>query len=380
MRLPSNPLSLMGPAILFVFAVCFLLFWFADRERRYLLALSAAILLFCLASLSQMLAIPAGAGANAVISAAIYMSSVILTCEALLSRSHRHFPVWYYIVCLTAICCGVAYFFYVERNLVARIYILNFGIGILFATTVFRLRHLRRGRTAEKILFLSFFAFTVQFFIRTAFTTQRIQDSATGLGFSAFWFTLQFSLAVFGVTLALSILAVVVTDKLSSLEKEKATDHLSGLLNRRGFGDAAARIFRLRPSGPIGILLLDIDHFKRINDRYGHHAGDLVIGGVARLIAEMTSSVDGVSCRLGGEEFAILLPDKDGQRSAMFAERIRSAIEQQKFDTGQRNLSVTVSVGVHARSHPASLQQLLDRADEALYRAKRHGRNRVEEL
>ncbi len=64
----------------------------------------------------------------------------------------------------------------------------------------------------------------------------------------------------------------------------------------------------------------------------------------------------------------------------MFAERIRSAIEQQKFDTGQRNLSVTVSVGVHARSHPASLQQLLDRADEALYRAKRHGRNRVEEL
>ncbi|WP_374828581.1 GGDEF domain-containing protein [Brucella daejeonensis] len=178
----------------------------------------------------------------------------------------------------------------------------------------------------------------------------------------------------------MSILAVVVTDKLSSLEKEKATDHLSGLLNRRGFGDAAARIFRLRPSGPIGILLLDIDHFKRINDRYGHHAGDLVIGGVARLIAEMTSSVDGVSCRLGGEEFAILLPDKDGQRSAMFAERIRSAIEQQKFDTGQRNLSVTVSVGVHARSHPASLQQLLDRADEALYRAKRHGRNRVEEL
>ncbi|NKB80063.1 GGDEF domain-containing protein [Ochrobactrum daejeonense] len=112
------------------------------------------------------------------------------------------------------------------------------------------------------------------------------------------------------MTLALSILAVVVTDKLSSLEKEKATDHLSGLLNRRGFGDAAARIFRLRPSGPIGILLLDIDHFKRINDRYGHHAGDLVIGGVARLIAEMTSSVDGVSCRLGGKSSRSCFPTR----------------------------------------------------------------------
>lgn len=234
MHLPSNPLSLMGPAILLVFAVCYLLFWYTDRERRYILSLAVAILLFVLGSVSQMTGVPPAVGANALVSASLYLMSVFLTCRALLARSDIDFPLILFSLIFIGVLIGVAYYFYVDRNLIARIYFLNFGVGTIFAITVFRLRELRRGNHAEAILFWVFAAFSFQFFIRTVLTAERLQNTGHGYGFSLFWSALQLSLAVFGVALALVILAVVVSDKLMTIERDRITDHLSGLLNRRG--------------------------------------------------------------------------------------------------------------------------------------------------
>jgi two-component system cell cycle response regulator len=129
----------------------------------------------------------------------------------------------------------------------------------------------------------------------------------------------------------------------------------------------------------LAVLALDIDYFKSVNDRYGHDAGDRVLQEFAQRIRGNVRSLD-LPCRVGGEEFIVVLPDTDVAVAYRVAERLRHAIGQKPFDVGSKGapVTITVSVGVggleHAHDTPADL---LKRADEALYRAKRDGRNRV---
>ncbi len=367
----------MGPAILLVFAGCYLLLWYTERERRYILSLAVAILLFVLGSMSQMTGVPPAVGVNALVSASLYLTSVFLTCRALLARSDIDFPLILFSPIFIGVLAGIAYYFYVDRNLIARIYILNFAIGIIFAITVFRLRGLRSGSYAETILFWVFAAFSIQFFIRTVLTAERLQNTGQGYGYSIFWSALQLSLAVFGVALALAIPAVVVSDKLVTIERDRSTDHLTELLNRRGLEERAARLLKVLANAPGAVLIADIDHFKRVNDQFGHAAGDVVIRRVADLIRERTDRINGIAGRFGGEEFVILLSKTDQQNARRIAEGIRSEIAKDVVTAGRFEITVTVSIGVHFYSHMTELEELIRRADEALYYAKRSGRNCV---
>jgi len=126
------------------------------------------------------------------------------------------------------------------------------------------------------------------------------------------------------------------------------------------------------------VLMIDIDHFKEINDDHGHLAGDMVLREVARLLTDSVRTVDSVG-RYGGEEFLLVLPHTTRADAVKTAERIRKRIEEHAFWTGEKELEVTVSVGIS--SFPAegvdSPSALLREADIALYRAKESGRNRV---
>ena len=155
-------------------------------------------------------------------------------------------------------------------------------------------------------------------------------------------------------------------------ERAAITDPLTGLYNRRHFFGEAAR-----GDGRVSVIILDVDHFKSINDRFGHATGDQVLRGVSDRVREGIRPND-VACRYGGEEFAVLLPDSDLPTSAAVGERLRRQIEAEPFSFGNKVVHVTVSVGVasvHDRS--PGIETLLDRADRALYEAKNGGRNRV---
>jgi len=168
---------------------------------------------------------------------------------------------------------------------------------------------------------------------------------------------------------------------LAKAEKAVSSDPLTGIGNRRLFDRALEKLAReaLERNAPLALLLVDIDHFKRFNDTYGHPVGDLVLKLVAAKLAEKAPPPR-VAARYGGEEFALLLPDTDLATARALAERIRGEIGDrelvQKSD-GRRLGTVTLSIGV-ARFRPGEpLDAFVARADEALYRAKAAGRNRV---
>lgn len=157
-------------------------------------------------------------------------------------------------------------------------------------------------------------------------------------------------------------------------------DPLTKALNRRAFMRFSAReLARFkRDNGQLATLMLDIDHFKQVNDIHGHATGDKVLSKMVSVAASVLRQEDLIG-RLGGEEFAIVLVDSDAKAAASVADRIRQAIKQVKFPSETGPFNVSVSIGVSEPFYnEASINDSMERADAALYRAKRNGRDRVE--
>ncbi|HYA37062.1 MAG TPA: diguanylate cyclase [Candidatus Methylomirabilis sp.] len=165
-----------------------------------------------------------------------------------------------------------------------------------------------------------------------------------------------------------------------ALAEQVTTDPLTRLRNRRAFFENGARALAVarRYVSDLSVILLDIDHFKKINDSCGHQAGDDGLIAVAQILSRLTRTEDTVA-RIGGEEFAILLPDTNRLGAAVLAERIRAAIEYEQFIVGDKVVRITASAGIASFGvDPAeSIDQLLGVADSRLYKAKNNGRNRI---
>jgi diguanylate cyclase (GGDEF)-like protein/PAS domain S-box-containing protein len=156
------------------------------------------------------------------------------------------------------------------------------------------------------------------------------------------------------------------------------TDPLTGLYNRRGL-EGRSEAVHFRPGGAQLTqvwIMADIDHFKRVNDTYGHEAGDEVLKAVAEALRATARGAD-IVARFGGEEFVLVLPDTAADLAARIAERLRLAIEALSTDVGGQVIRVTASFGVAQRAAQESQLEVLERADAALYSSKKEGRNRV---
>jgi diguanylate cyclase (GGDEF)-like protein/PAS domain S-box-containing protein len=165
-----------------------------------------------------------------------------------------------------------------------------------------------------------------------------------------------------------------------ALERQATTDELTGIANRRHlFAEGEREVSRsLRHRLPFTVLMVDIDHFKAVNDTHGHQAGDVVLLSVAQVLAQGLRGADVIG-RIGGEEFAILLPDTDIDGAHELAERLRAEVAETVIPLASgTDVRVTVSIGASSlREGESAVDAVLARADEALYRAKRDGRNRV---
>ncbi len=172
----------------------------------------------------------------------------------------------------------------------------------------------------------------------------------------------------------------ILQGKVEELAEIASTDKLTGLYNFRSFEQELERHISPLPTNvkaKVALIIIDIDHFKAFNDAYGHNAGNTVLAGAAKKVSELARQSD-IACRFGGEEFAVILPKCDEAGAEKFAHRIRQVIEETSYETDAGPLKITVSIGVGTHQAGDTHQQLFKKVDQALYRAKKLGRNRVE--
>ncbi len=188
---------------------------------------------------------------------------------------------------------------------------------------------------------------------------------------------LQSSMVI--VATGIGFLVMTTTRLQTQLRQQATTDALTGIRNRRWFIEHAEREFSRarRNQSPLSIVVIDIDHFKKVNDMHGHIAGDILLKAVAAALSEGLRSTD-MLCRWGGEEFCVLLSDTPAQGAQAMLDRLRLQIAALEIHHQGKTLTATISVGIAQTStRDASLDDTIARADHALYAAKNTGRNRV---
>jgi diguanylate cyclase (GGDEF)-like protein len=241
------------------------------------------------------------------------------------------------------------------------------------------------GRRTSLLMALPLCLFGVAMLARMAMVWQQLgqpPEVAILTNDGRFNVGLLFTLVVVSALFQLSLVYLVIDRLVRKLRHLSRHDALTGLLNRHAWDQALLRErlqLRRRPR-PTALLIIDIDHFKRVNDRHGHLAGDAALRAVATCLQNTARGTDWLA-RLGGEEFGMLLSDTDLQGTGLVAERVRQAVAGLEIEFEEQLLSVTVSVGaaVMLPEVPGQidLQALLALADSLLYRAKADGRDRV---
>lgn len=193
---------------------------------------------------------------------------------------------------------------------------------------------------------------------------------------NTFWGNLALSLVV---TIGILFISNMTLGRYQrKLEVMASTDKLTGAANRQVFEEYFHQALDKAnlSQTPISVLLVDIDHFKKVNDSYGHSIGDLVLKTVTNLLRSQLKQQD-ILCRWGGEEFLVLLPEMDLSHAAELAERFRDSISQRELKVNGVHIAITVSIGVAEYQKLEPAEDLIKRADLALYQAKEAGRNQV---
>ncbi|MGR4897402.1 diguanylate cyclase [Stenotrophomonas sp. LARHCG68] len=370
--------ALITPCIQFVLAIAFAFAWSIDRQRKYLLLIMAAYMAFSLGGITQVLLAYGNLSLQSMLSGGLYTASAILASKGILMRYQLSLKYSLCLAFFAIIMVSLWYFNYVKFSILSHIYVQNFGYGFLLLATALRIQPHTRISCADRAIFWTLLISGALFIPRTLLTTT-LPPPATVESFanSTFWHSLQFSLAISGLALALSILAASTSDVMNELRKDRDLDPLTQLLNRRGLmHEMNGPTMTPGVLMPGSLIACDIDHFKKINDTFGHSAGDSILATISDIIRRTIRSGDSAS-RIGGEEFAIWLPGTNLKEASECAERLRNAIATTVFSVGSMHIHATATFGVASATAGECWLDILKRADICLYKAKRAGRNRT---
>ncbi|MDQ6434049.1 GGDEF domain-containing protein [Mesorhizobium sp. LHD-90] len=374
-------IALLNPSLSAVLSAAFFVLWTVRRQAGYVLQLCLCYCLVAIGFVLQGFQLGLGFELSKLVSNLLFFTAVFLFVSAVVSRQKLPVPRAALLVCAAAGMSAFTWFLFVVPDFGARVFAVNYALGAMCAVGVFRLRQSTSVAPADRLLTWLAGLRALDFFIRPAVVALLDGGGAGDASFvgSSYWLTTSLSVVVWSLMIALTLLTAVGFDIIQEFRTESHTDALSGLLNRRGFHDRTRAFFDL-PAGskvPVGLVLADLDHFKAVNDRHGHAAGDAVITAFARLLRQ-TGSDKAIIGRTGGEEFAVFMPHCDLGAARLFAEGVRAALGSGALEGTVPGLGpVTCSFGVAARSGGESLDALFKRADDALMQAKRAGRDRV---
>ena len=371
--------ALLNPSIAFVFAAAFLGLWLYDKRRRYIAAIAAGYAINATGFLMQYVTFPVMAELGKLASTSLFIVGTLCIACGIINRYRRPQPVIALSLLVAAGMAAFCWFLFAAPDLVGRILTINFTLGGIALLVAAELRAVVRKTPIEWTMLVLSLLSAINFMVRTLIAAV-LHGIETGgdVHNSIYWTTAMLSHAVLSVTIALTLIASVMLDLISELRSESLTDPLSGLLNRRGFEERATRLLgdMKRKGLPVSLVICDIDHFKAINDGFGHACGDRVIATAGRFLGKVASTYSAAG-RIGGEEFAIFLPGVNMPAARLLAEGARGAFPSLSVDGLPRDHRPTASFGVAELSGDDSLADLMARADAALYVAKKDGRDCV---
>lgn len=326
--------------------VCFVLFYFAFSLEDATLRFSANVFLFL---------------------------SVACLSVGLSHRRNRR-PRFVTLSAMAAMTLAALYYYqFHDVSLLHRVFIFNFGIAAVSLLLIVDSSKTSIRSPVENVFLGLSAVSSVGFLLRPLFL---IASDTTDERFeSSYWLVVSISDALICAMTAVGIFALIASDVLENIKSEAHIDSLSGLLNRRGFETRSQNILeRQTVTARAAIILSDLDHFKAINDRFGHSGGDKIIQKFSETLKAKASG-DAIIARLGGEEFAVLLPPGGSATALPIAENARSAFKEAARDIVDGQASPTASFGIAFGRDNEGLSALIERADSALYQAKRDGRN-----
>lgn len=350
--------------------------WLVQRHKRYLLWLVAGYVLsaFGLAWQSVM---PAGDLTRwCLVTGVIYLAGAWSLARGM---GMRYSVSAHPLAALAIASCTLAllyYYAFIHEDLWARVHLINVGLGLLQVLPVpAMLMRIPAGDRLGRIVCWSYAAFACYTMVRPALLLAVAPLSKTmELTLSGYWLATLAGSLLFALWFTAMLVASVVRDAMAALREERNRDPLTQLLNRRAFFEAAQHCLGDVRQGPWMLLTCDIDHFKQVNDNWGHAVGDEVLCRVARLLAEQARE-GGLAARFGGEEFVLLLPHTASEHAQSVARGMCQQLSAMHIDA--IGGSITASFGVALPTSPADLPRALTQADALLYRAKQSGRNQV---
>ncbi|WP_128892259.1 diguanylate cyclase [Erythrobacter sp. HKB08] len=267
----------------------------------------------------------------------------------------------------------------VSSDVAPRLYIVNTGYGIMFTLGAMALVRSRRRELFDTLVIIFFALSAINFFVRPVLTLLIEQNiPAADYRESIYYSVLNLALTIMSLVTAITLFGACVSDLLGSVKDRANRDGLTGLRNRQSFEhEVQLKMERARNANvPLALVVADIDHFKQVNDLWGHQTGDSAIAQFGRLIEGQIRDAD-ISGRIGGEEFCILVWNCDEQAAERLATRIRKIFAIEQIDGMPKHMRLTASFGVAGLQPGERYPGWFARADEALYAAKEGGRDMV---
>ena len=371
-------MGLLNPAIAAIFALIFFGLWLRDRSAMHVLALAGSY-----TALSTGFAIfhfvdnPDSVLAIVGVHL-IYSMGAFFLCWAAARRVNQRIPIMTFVAILTVALVVIIVGSY-GANMNVRLVAVNSAYGLIIALTTQLLVRSGERQIFDRAVIWLFAITSAQFFVRPLLA-MIMSGPMTGNSYResdiyAIW---MLTMGVVSLLLALTLVAAVIFDQWRAERISAERDHLTGLKMRRAFENEAMGL--LDENGdrriPVSMIVADIDHFKAVNDTFGHLAGDEAIAAFGRLIGKTVRDSD-ICGRVGGEEFCILVWNCDLGPAYRLAERLRRAFGDTQFEALGEDVRLTASFGVAQWREGEGYGKLFARADKALYDAKESGRNKV---
>ncbi|UOR15300.1 GGDEF domain-containing protein [Qipengyuania aquimaris] len=371
-------IGLITPTMAVVFILVFLVLWNRGKMGNYVLAFAASYLFFCIGF----------AATHLLDTSTLYIFHVtqffytLSTVSALWGLATRvgqppYLGVHLTIYGLSAATLAVAVV--MSSDIAPRLIIVNTGYGAMYLIGVMTLLGAHQREAIDKLIIAAQALLAAQFLIRPVLTLL-VESSIAADAYreSIYYSVVNLSLSLISLVAAMVLVGACVYDQIKAVRERAEMDMLTGLRTRRAFEqDVVAQIEKAKLEGiPVSLVVADIDHFKSVNDVWGHQVGDKAIAAFGHVIEDTIRDTD-IAGRIGGEEFCVLAWNCDGEAAVAMAERIRKRLGATQVEGMPDDHRLTASFGVAGRKEGEGYGKLFARTDAALYKAKQEGRNRT---